>query len=47
MQKTELTSHKQYLFGFLVSRNTNKAHTGQIILPGFFAQSEKELSQAF
>ena len=34
--KTKIYSHKQYLFGYLFSRNTKTTHTDQSILTFFY-----------
>ena len=39
MKKTNFTSHKQYLFGLLFSRNAKETHADQSILQGFVLQS--------
>ena len=47
MKKTKFSSHKQYLFGLLFSRNAKKAHTDQSLLQTFLLCPKRKVSQTF
>ena len=45
--KTKFSSHKQYLFGLLFSRNVKKAHIDQNTLQTFLLCLKRNVSQTF
>ena len=47
MWKTNSSSHKQYLFGLLFSRNARKPPTDQSILQNLFLCLKRNVSQTF
>ena len=47
LQEIKFTSHKQYLFGRLFSRNANKTYTDQSTLQVFFLCIKRNDSQTF
>ena len=47
MWKTNFSSHKQYLFGLLYSRNAKKAHTDESILQNVLLCLKRNVSQTF
>ena len=47
IRKTKFSSHKQYLFGPLFSKNTKKNHTDQSIVQTFLPCLRRNISQTY